>query len=94
MIRAAGLLDLTKDINPTAFARYLKRTGWAPFETKREQVRVFQHEDHRGFFQIRLPIDKKLSDFREATYRAVETLATVEGRPVDQVLQVLREERI
>lgn len=87
--RSAPLLALAERINPSAFARYLRCTGWNPFETKKERVRVFQREDGRGSFQVVLPFDKSLSDFQEATYRAVETLAEAEGRSLEQVFLYL-----
>ncbi len=89
MIYSVNLLDLAEKINPLAFSRYLKDTGWLQFQSKRTNVRIYQLEQGNNFFQVVIPTDKELSDYKQAMYKAIETLATVEQKTVEQVMLYL-----
>ncbi len=81
--------DLAEKINTLIFSRYLKDTGWEQFPSKRTKVKIFQLENERGFYQINLPVDRTLSDYKEAMYRAVQTAADASGREIQSVLLYL-----
>lgn len=89
MIYSVDFLELTERINPLAFSRYLRETGWSNFKSKRNYVRIFQHNDSAGFFQVIIPLEKDLSDYKEAMYRAIETVALVENKSIEQVFLYL-----
>ena len=90
MIYSVNFMNLTEKINPLAFARYLKDTGWLLFPTKKEYVKVFQIKTAGGeSFQVNLPMDKNLSDFKSAMYQAVETVAFVENQSTEQLMLYL-----
>ena len=89
MTYSVNYLDLTEKISPLAFAKYLKDTGWALFQTKREDIKIYQFERNDVFFQVIIPMERKLNDYREAMYKAVETVAKVEAKSVEQIMLYL-----
>lgn len=83
-------MDLTEKINPLAFAKYLKDTGWKNFPTKRNYVKIFQTIKSNGeAFQVNIPLDKNLSDYKSAMYQAIETVAFAENQSTEQLLLFL-----
>lgn len=89
MTYSVNYLDLIEKISPIAFAKYLKDTGWALFQTKRENIKIFQFERNDDFFQVIIPMERRLNDYREAMYKAVETVAKVEAKSIEQVMLYL-----
>lgn len=89
MIYSINFMDLTEKISPLAFAKYLKDTGWEQFKSKRAYIKIFQYEKNDDFFQVIVPTEKKLSDYKEAMYKAVETVAVAENKSVEQVMLYL-----
>lgn len=89
MIYAVNFMDLTVKISPLAFAKYLKDTGWEVFQSKKTYIKIFQYEKGHDFFQVIIPMEKRLHDYREAMLKAVETVAKAENRSVEQVLLYL-----
>lgn len=89
MIYSVNFFDLTEKINPFAFSKYLKDTGWIQFESKRKNVKIYQLEIEENFFQVIIPCDKRLCDYRQAMYKAVETVAMAENKSVEQVMLYL-----
>lgn len=90
MIYSVNFMDLTEKINPHAFAKYLKDTGWNAFPTKRNYIKVFQIIKPNGeAFQVNIPLEKNLSDYKSAMYQAIETVALVEGQSAEQLLLFL-----
>lgn len=90
MIYSVNFKDLTEKINPHAFVKYLNDTGWIQWKTKRNYIKVFQKikEDGEGF-QVTIPLDKELLDYKEAIYEAIETVAFVEEQSTEQLLLFL-----
>ncbi len=90
MIYSVNFKDLTEKINPHAFVKYLNDTGWTQWKTKRNYIKVFQKikEDGEGF-QVTIPLDKELLDYKEAIYEAIETVAFVEEQSTEQLLLFL-----
>ncbi|MCD7956610.1 MAG: hypothetical protein LUG93_12885 [Lachnospiraceae bacterium] len=89
MIYSVNFLDLSDRINPLAFIKYLKATGWRQFQTKRTDIRVYQIERESDFFQAVVPLDKNLRDYKTAMYHAVKTVADAEQRPIEQMMLYL-----
>lgn len=89
MIYSIKLIELSNKINPFVFIRYLKDTGWHLFPRKRSDIKVFQMEIEDDFYQVTIPIDKELSDYNESMYKAVEMVAAIEHRSVEQLLLYL-----
>lgn len=89
MIYSVNFMDLTEGISPLAFSKYLKDTGWKLFQSKRMHIKIFQYERGDQFFQVAIPIERRLSDYREAMYKAVETVATAEGKSLEQIMLYL-----
>ena len=82
-------MDLTEKISPLAFAKYLKDMGWEQYQSKRKYIKIFQYEKNDDFFQVIIPTEKKLNDYKEAMYKAVVTVAEAENKSVEQVLLYL-----
>lgn len=89
MIYSVNFLELTEKINPLAFVKYLKDTGWAQFKTKKEYIKVFQLERENNFYQVTIPMDKILRDYQEAMYKAIKTVAEVESKSIEQLMLYL-----
>ncbi len=89
MIYSVNFIDLAEKISPHAFAKYLKDTGWTQFETRRTYIKIFQYEKNDDFFQVTVPTEKKLSDYKTAMYKAAETVAKAENKSVEQVMLFL-----
>ncbi len=89
MIYSVNFGELTEKINPLAFAKYLKDTGWVHFQTKKKYIKVFQIEKDAEFYQVTIPMNKILRDYQEAMYKAIWTVAQVESKPIEQVILYL-----
>lgn len=89
MIYSINYMDMARKINPLALAIYLKETGWQQFNTKRDDIKIFQYDNGKIFEQINVPLTKELSDFNLAMYKSVEKLAKVENKSIEQVMLFL-----
>ena len=89
MIYSVNFMELTERINPLAFSKYLKDTGWDLFPSKKTQIRIFQCEKNNDFFQVIIPLEKKLADYKEAMYKAITNVANAEKKSVEQVMLYL-----
>lgn len=66
MIYSVNFMDMAGKINPHAAVKYLKDTGWTPYKTKKEDIRVFQRiTKNEEFHQVTIPIDKNLADYKK-----------------------------
>lgn len=86
---SVNYFELAEKINTVLFSRYLKDTGWEQFPSRNTKVKIYQYENAKGFYQVNLPVDKTLSDYKEAMYRAVQTVAEAENRELQSVLLYL-----
>jgi len=89
MIYSVNFVDMAEKINYFAFCKYLQNTGWRTIVTKRTSTKIFQIQCNSNLYQITIPIDKSLVDFKIAMYNAVETLALVENKSIEQVMLYL-----
>lgn len=89
MIYSINYTDMSEKINPLAFSKYLTDTGWTKFPTKRDYIKIFQCDNNDEFYQVTIPVDKDLSDYKKAMYEAVETVAKKEKRSIEQLMLYL-----
>lgn len=89
MIYSVNFLDMTEQLSPPAVVRYVKETGWTSWPTKKENIRIFQINQQDNFYQIIIPLDKELADYREVMYLAVNTIAEYEKKPLEEVFLYL-----
>lgn len=91
MIYSVDFNELTEKINPLAFSKYLIETGWKKIDSKRSYVSIFKYVLHQDqdFVQVTLPMDKGLGDYKWAMYKAIETVAELEKKSVEQVFLYL-----
>lgn len=90
MIYSVNFMDLTEKINPHAVVKYLKDTGWIPYKTKKEYVKIFQRiTEKEEFYQVIIPIDKTLADYKKAMFDAIEQIALLEGQSTEQLMLYL-----
>ena len=89
MIYSVNFVDLTEKINPLAFSKYLKDTGWSLFPSKKTYIKTYQLEKNDDFYQVIIPVEKRLADYKEAMYKAVLTVAQTEKKSVEQVMLYL-----
>lgn len=89
MIYSVDFLELAEKINPLAFVKYLKDTGWILFQTKKSYVKIFQLEREDNFYQVTIPMDKVLRDYREAMYKAISIVAEAESKSIEELILYL-----
>lgn len=89
MIYSVDFLELAEKINPLAFVKYLKDTGWMLFQTKKSYVKIFQLEREDNFYQVTIPMDKVLRDYREAMYKAISIVAEAESKSIEELILYL-----
>jgi hypothetical protein len=90
MKHSIEFMDLADKINPLAFVKYLKDTGWIEFPTKKSYINIFQiRTEDDGDFQVKIPLDQTLLDYKEAMLQAVEIVAAREHQTMEQLLLYL-----
>lgn len=83
-------MDLIKKINPYIVVKYLIDTGWTQYKRKNESIKVFQKNTNRNeFYQVIIPIDKTLADYNQAMFEALEQIALLEGKTIEQLTSTL-----
>ena len=63
MIYSVNFVDLTEKINPLAFSKYLKDTGWSLFPSKKTYIKTYQLEKNDDFYLVIIPVEKRLADW-------------------------------
>ena len=89
MIYSINFLDMTEKINPLAVARYLSETNWKQFSSKRNDIKIYQYITGNIFEQVTIPLDRTLRDYNLAMYSAVEKIAFIENKSVEQIMLYL-----
>ena len=90
MIYSVNFMDLTEKINPHAVVKYLKDTGWISYKIQKEYIKIFQKiTDKEEFYQVIIPIDKTLADYKKAMFDAIEQIALLEGQSTEQLMLYL-----
>ncbi|MBP1543095.1 MAG: hypothetical protein J6A16_03275, partial [Oscillospiraceae bacterium] len=80
---------LAGSIPPEELAKYLIYTGWKEMPTKRVDIKRFIGSSEEGCYQIIIPIDRTLSDYKIAMYDAILTLSSFEHKKVEQIILYL-----
>lgn len=90
MIYSINLKDLTEKINPLAFVKYLTSTGWTVFPTKKDYIKIFQFKSvSDDFYQVIIPMDRTLSDYKSAMFSAIEKVSIAEKQSTEQLMLYL-----
>ena len=89
MIHSANFVEFSEKINPFVIKQYLIGNGWKQFETKRNDIFVFQYFDNKQFEQVVIPNAQALSDYLMALHQAIRTISDVEEKPIEEVLLAL-----
>ena len=90
MIYSVNFMNLTEKINPHDVVKYLKDTGWIQYKTKKEYIKTFQKiTDKDDFYQVIIPIEKGLADYKQAMFEAIEQIAFLEGQSTEQLMLYL-----
>ena len=90
MIYSVNFMGLTEKINPHDVVKYLKDTGWIQYKTKKEYIKTFQKiTDKDDFYQVIIPIEKGLADYKQAMFEAIEQIAFLEGQSTEQLMLYL-----
>lgn len=82
-IKLAGEIE---KINPLALSRYLAQSGWTLFPFKRKDVQVYQYTRDKSFWQVMIPLDKALRDYKQTMFQTLATIAEVENKSIEQVM--------
>lgn len=83
-------MELIDKINPYTVISYLEETGWEQFKIKKKYIKVYQKVINKvEFHQITIPIDKKLVDYKEAMFDAIEQIAFLEWQSTEQLMLFL-----
>ncbi len=89
MIYSVNFFDMAEKLNPLAVSKYLGETGWKAFPFKRTDIKVYQYKKDNNLYQINIPLEKSLADYKHAMYDAAEKIAIVEGKSIEQVMLYL-----
>lgn len=63
---------------PENLVAKLKADGWKYIPRKRSDIAVFQNEIGDKFFQVTIPLDRNLGDFKEAVESALQEIELFE----------------
>lgn len=88
MIYSVNFYDMTEKLNPLVVCKYLEDMGWKKFPFKRDDVSVYQFLKEQ-LYQVRIPMDRDMSDYRESMFSAINTVAEVENKSVERVMLYL-----
>lgn len=78
--------DMVEKIDPNNFMEYLTAHGWYQIETACKDIKLF----YRFYGNtVSVPVDKRKSDYTEIMCSAVEELAVLEMKPIEQILMSL-----
>ena len=77
--------EMAAHINPMNAVSCLKKTGWKIFPRKREDVKILQCKKGDKLFQVKIPMDRLLSDYQDAMYESIVTVAEAEGKSLESI---------
>ena len=76
----------TEIINIDMFSKYLEDSGWKQFKYNMEDIKIYQLENNDDFYQITIPIGKKLNDYKTAMFDAVKTVSKAQNKPIEHTI--------
>ena len=72
MIYSIDYNVLIDQIKPLSFVKYLQDTGWKWLKRSRSDIKIYQiTNDAEEFFQVTIPLDSSLGDYRKAMYLVI-----------------------
>ena len=86
MIYSTDFEELAGKISHIDVAQYLRDLGWNEVATKTNLVNIFQYESPESFFQVDLPTSRDLRDYKNAMFRAVESIARSAMKSTEHVI--------
>ncbi|MDE7389443.1 MAG: hypothetical protein K2M82_00645, partial [Lachnospiraceae bacterium] len=89
MIYSVNYIELTEKLNPFSVSRYLEDSGWVLFPRRRTDIRYYQIEKKDNFFQVVVPLNKDIHDYKTTMYKTIEDVAFVEEKSVEQLFLYL-----
>lgn len=64
--------------NPEILITKLKADGWKHIHRKRSDIAIFQNKIGDKLFQVTIPLDRNLGDFKEALEMALQEIKSFE----------------
>lgn len=86
VLYCTDLSEWTENIDSNAFSKYLEDTGWKQFKYNREDIKIYQLENNEDFYQVTIPINKRLNDYKTAMYEAVKTVSKAQNKPIERTI--------
>lgn len=80
------VLEAIPAIKYTELQAYLRNTGWTRKEIGRNDIGLFLKGTDTTIHEVILPLTRDFADYRERMMDALEQIAMVEERDIDQVL--------
>lgn len=79
----------TFEINPISFCKYLEKTNWKEFKTKRTDVKYYQITKKGKDYQANIPLDKKLGDYEFALGQSVQLVTLVNEISSEELIDII-----
>lgn len=90
MIEKPQREELINQLDPNLLAKYLQQNGWKLLKTKKDYIKVLQYFiKGRLDKQVNIPLDRELGDYITSLRNALNTVATVEKRSYEDLLNSL-----
>ena len=68
--------DKILSLNAMNIVEYLFTLGWTEIKTKRDDIKILQLRKDDDLFQVNIPLDRELVDYKRTLYMVVETIAS------------------
>ena len=76
-------------VNPVEVESYLINTGWDAIASKRPHIRLFRTERLDNVYEITLPLNRSFIDYDGAMHLALEKIAEIEDKTLENILTLL-----
>lgn len=89
MIYSVDLEKICTKINPLAIIKYISGTGWREVAVKKPYIRVFQTGKDEDMVQVTVPLSREFRDYEYVVFDAVNKIAVIENKTVEDVVLYL-----
>ena len=73
--------------------QYLSKKGWELYKQKRNDIVIYQLETESDFFQVTIPVDRNLFDYKQALNICLLRIANSESRTtIELICDILKGE--
>ena len=87
MIYSVDFQEIAGRISYVELCKYVSDLGWNLYAGKTAAgLKIFQKIQNGIVYQIKVPCNRDFSDYPEAIYKAVSTIAEIEGKSVEQII--------